>query len=100
MKQFLDKIVNSFDIDNLLTRVGVVTFDEDARYDIKLNAYNTEADLLEGIRQLSFGDGKSTRIDKALLLAGTEGFSEKNGARPGVNKVRIRHPFIIENKSI
>lgn len=87
MKQFLDKIVNSFDIDNLLTRVGVVTFDEEARYDIKLNAHNTEKELLEGIKQLSYGNGKATRIDKALLLAGKQGFAEENGARPGVNKV-------------
>lgn len=97
MKQFLDKIVNSFDIDNLLTRVGVVTFDEEARYEIKLNAHNTEEELLEGIKQLSYGNGKATRIDKALLLAGKQGFAEENGARPGVNKVNASIIIIFHN---
>jgi len=38
---------------------------------------------------LQYGDGAATRIDKALLLAGKEGFAERNGGRPGVNKVKL-----------
>ena len=87
MKQFLDKIVNSFDIDNLLTRVGVVTFDEEARYEIKLNAHNTEEELLEGIKQLSYGNGKATRIDKALLLAGKQAVSYTHLTLPTIYSV-------------
>jgi len=51
MKQFLDKIVKSFDIDNLLTRVGIITFDIDSRLDIKLNEHNNERALLDGMRR-------------------------------------------------
>ena len=58
------------------------------RYDIKLNAFNTQRDLLDGIEELSYANGKATRIDKALLLASSQGFAEVNGARSGVNKVR------------
>ena len=44
-----------------------------------------------GISALKYGNGEATRIDRALLLAGKEGFAERNGARSGVNKVQFSY---------
>ena len=60
MKEFLETIVKSFDIDNLLTRVGVITFDVDSRLDIKLNAHNNERSLLDGTYIKPLSESSST----------------------------------------
>lgn len=87
MKSFIRSIVEKFDIDNQLTRAGVITYDSDARLDIKLSDYNAMRPLLDEITALPYAEGKATRIDKALIMASDEAFTEKNGARPGVRKV-------------
>jgi len=87
MKQFVTKIIQTFDVDNQLSRVSVVAYDEFARLEIKLSDFNTEEKLLEKIQRLEYYAGKATRIDMALTMASNSVFLEENGARLGVNKV-------------
>lgn len=89
MKRFVQDIVRSFDVDNQLTRVSIITYDETALLQIPLSRHNSLNTLLENIDRLRYGNGQATRTDKALLLALTDGYAEKNGARSGVNKVRM-----------
>lgn len=87
MLDFVRNIIKAFDVDNRITRVSVITYDADARLDIKLSDHNTESNLLDAISNLVYGNGEFTRIDKALILANEEAFSVSNGARNGVRKV-------------
>ena len=88
MREFIKDIVRAFDVDNQLTRVGVVTFDETAQLLIPLSRHNSLRTLLEGIDRLRYGNGYATRTDKALMMARDQAFAEINGARPTVNKVK------------
>lgn len=87
MKVFMKNIIQSFDIDNQLTRVGVMTYDVDARLDIKLSDYNNMALLFSRIDELKYMSGDLTRIDKALIQVNNVAYSEENGGRDGVNRV-------------
>lgn len=89
MKVFIDNIVQKFDVNNQLTRVSVVTYDTDARLNIKLSDHNQLTALTDAIRTLSYASGDATRIDKALILAHKEALTETNGARPGVRKALV-----------
>ena len=89
MKVFMKKIIESFDINNQLTRVGVMTYDVDARLDIKLSDYNNMALLFERIDELKYMSGELTRIDKALIHVNDVAYAEENGGRDGVNRVCI-----------
>lgn len=89
MKRFVQNIVSSFDVDNQLTRVSIITYDETAVLQIPLSRHNSLNTLLENIDRLRYGNGQATRTDKALLLAKNEGFAERNGARDGVNKALV-----------
>ena len=89
MKVFMKNIINSFDIDNQMTRVGVMTYDVDARIDIKLSEYNNKEALFERVDRLTYYSGELTRIDKALMMASSTAFSEENGGRKDRNKVRV-----------
>jgi len=89
MKLFIKSIVSSFDVDNQLTRVAIITFDETAVLQIPLARHNALQTLLDNIDRLRYGNGLATRTDKALLLAMRDGFAEKNGARGGVNKALV-----------
>lgn len=87
MKVFMKNIINSFDIDNQMTRVGIMTYDVDARIDIKLSDYNNQAALFERIDRLPYYSGELTRIDRALMMVSDTAFSEENGGRRDRNKV-------------
>ena len=87
MKVFMKNIINSFDIDNQMTRVGVMTYDVDARIDIKLSDYNNQQALFARIDRLPYNSGELTRIDRALIKTSTVAFSEENGGRKDRNKV-------------
>ena len=89
MKQFVTKIVQTFDVDNQLSRVSVIAYDEFARFEIRFADFNTEEKLLERIQRLEYYAGKATRIDLALAMASDYAFIDANGARLGVNKVNL-----------
>ena len=89
MKDFVKNIIRSFDVDNKLTRVSVITFDRDAKLVIKLLDHNSMSPLLANLASIPYSSGPHTRMDKALLLAHSEAFTEKNGARDGVNRVCV-----------
>lgn len=90
MLEYVRNIVQAFDVDNFLTRVGVITYDADARLDIPLSAYNRESDLLDAIYNLRYENGEFTRIDLALDLASKEAFLEENGARSDDSVIKVR----------
>ena len=91
MLQFVKEIIKVFDVNNLLTRVSVITYDSDARLVIRFSDYNEIDRLNSAIDAIRYVNGRQTRIDKALLLAGSEAYLSSNGGRDSFNKVRFTH---------
>lgn len=85
MKTFVKSIVSSFDVDNLLTRVSVITYDSNARLDIAFTDYRTQEPLLQRIEELRFVGGESSRMDLALKKASDTIFSGDDKARRKVS---------------
>ncbi|XP_065643580.1 uncharacterized protein LOC100214647 isoform X2 [Hydra vulgaris] len=88
MKEFVKSIVLKFDVDNQLTRVGIIKFDSDAEITIQLSDHKSLKDLLNDIDSIRYTEGIQTRIDKALERA-MEAFSEKNGGRADATKALV-----------
>ena len=86
MKDFVKSIIMKFDVDNQMSRVGILTFDSDAEILIKLSDHNSLKNLLSEVDSIRYSEGTETRIDKALSKA-MEAFSEQNGGRADANKV-------------
>ena len=87
MQEFVSRIVENFDMDSLMSKFSVITYDTQARLDIKLSDFSTETAFLQRLNELEYGAGKATRIDFALVKAKEEAFSIENGARDNVKKV-------------
>ena len=95
MKSFMKNIIRSFDINNQLTRVGVMTYDVEARLDIKLSDHNNQDALFKSIDALQYASGDLTRIDLALVEVNDKGYAEENGGRNGVNRVSWSTFFLL-----
>lgn len=80
-------IASSFDVDNLLTRVGVIVYSDRARAEIHLNDYTSLDELKEAVLGLTYLNNGNVNHGEALQTAIDHGFSEVNGARDGVRKV-------------
>ena len=91
MLQFVKEIIKVFDVNNQMTRVSVITYDSDARLVIRFTDYNNIDRLNTAIDAIQYVNGRQTRIDKALLLAGSAAYLSSNGGRDGYNKVRFTH---------
>lgn len=86
MQEFVSRIVKNFDMDNRMSKFSVITYDTQARLDIKFSDFSTEAGFLQKLNELEYSAGKATRIDFALVKA-SEAFLMENGARNNVKKV-------------
>ena len=79
--------MKSFDVDNQLTRVSILTYGNSARLLIKFSDYNNEADLLNAIKDISHQRTRFADINGALELTLNQALTERNGARNSVRKV-------------
>ena len=89
MKEFVRRIVTTFEMDSLMTQCSVITYDTEARLDIRLSDFKSEETFLEKLEKLEYNAGKATRIDYALVMANDEAFAPENGAREDVKKVSL-----------
>ena len=87
-KKFLKALAVAFNISNVGSQAGVITFSEYAQHSIKLNGYTNVSSFNRAVDAIPFM-GSSTRIDIALRLAQREMFTTGNGGRPGIPKVLI-----------
>ena len=87
-KEFVKIIADNFVVSKNGTRAGVITFSWHAEHSIKLRDHFTTQGFQEAVDRLPLF-GHTTRIDKALNLAGEELFNPENGGRPNVQKLII-----------
>jgi len=80
--EFMEAVVNFFEVGSSLTRVGVYTFSTGARKDFDLDTYLTNREVTKAINDISYARGW-THTALALNLA-TDAFNNpaKSGARP------------------
>ena len=88
--EFMENMLDGFDISEKGTHVAVVEYSTNPSVQIKFNefsgAFLNAANLKRKIRKIRHNRG-FTYIDKALRMASTEVFTEENGMRPNVTKV-------------
>ena len=77
-----------FGISSNESRVGVVTFSYFSELSIKLSDHSDISSFNKAVDKIPLM-GYTTRIDKALRLAGKELFSIANGGRAGATKLLI-----------
>ena len=90
LREFIENMLDGFDISEKGTHVAVVEYSTNPTLQIKFNEFSgrflNAANLKRKIRKIKQSRG-FTYIDKALQMASTEVFNEENGMRPNVTKV-------------
>lgn len=94
IKSFAKEIIKSFEIGPAKTHVGVVTFSEYAKLQVKLTESFEKQDILNRIDALDY-PGYRTALDDALRVVNSAMFSLDGGARQGVPQVLI---FLTDGK--
>lgn len=79
-KMYIEQLVLDANIDNGLTRIGMVTYSSEARLEFKLDNYTTRADMIEAVRDVKYVPGSTNTAD-ALRLARAEFFKPEAGDR-------------------
>ena len=87
-KEFVKLLVNSYNVSENGVRLSVIEYSDDANLIIPLNQFYDVGRLKSEIDRIQ-PSGGSSHTDKALDKAWKEGFSSKNGARPGIPKILI-----------
>ena len=87
---FIEDIVDGFDISEDGTHIAVIEYSTKASVQIRFDDFSgaqlNGANLKRKVRKIPHARG-FTYIDKALQLANTDVFSAKAGMRPNVTKV-------------
>ena len=94
--RYVTSLIKQFDVDNLLTRVGVVLCGAGTRtrLEIQLNDYTSERGLIEAVQRLTASSSTDHSNDvvnheEVIRTSSRQGFLESKGARDGVRKVNV-----------
>ena len=87
-KNFLKTLAAYMGVSSNKTRIGVISFSFYAELNIKLIDHSNIISFNTAVDDIPLMN-LSTRIDKALMLAGKDMFNIVNGARPGYPKLLI-----------
>lgn len=79
-KPFVQSIVGDMDVRPDATRVGLLTFNDDANVQFHLNTYQSREDVLHAIEMVPYERGRTNMAD-ALQKAREEMLTSGNGAR-------------------
>ncbi|CAH1254030.1 COL12A1 [Branchiostoma lanceolatum] len=88
VKQFSQKIVETFDIGPLATQIGVIQYSSLVRQEFSMNSFQSRDALSNAIDDIRYLQG-GTLTGRAIRYASRYGFARSDGARPGVAKVLI-----------
>ncbi len=88
MLSFVNSVINAFDIGEDKTRVGVVTFSNDAQLQFPMNEFLDSRALQESVLAIRHIGGQ-TNTGKGLYVTRQECFSEFYGDRPGVVNIAV-----------
>lgn len=81
IREFVAKVVDSFDVDQGQDRVAVVQYSNNAAVDFNLNTYTTRDDVLTHVRNLKPKGGRPHYIGTALRFVKDNIFVSNAGSR-------------------
>ena len=84
----MNTIIEAFDIGEQQTRLGVVTFSDDAYLTLGMNQFYDIQNLKTAVSSINY-IGESTNTGKALHITRTQCFNVNKGERPGVPNITI-----------
>ncbi|XP_061405398.1 collagen alpha-1(XII) chain-like [Lethenteron reissneri] len=88
VRQFLEALVQAFNVASDKTRIGLVQYSGDPRTEWDLNTYSTKEEVLEAARNLPYKGG-NTLTGLALLHVLEQSFGMERGARSSLPKIGI-----------
>ncbi|CAM9642473.1 unnamed protein product [Lampetra fluviatilis] len=88
VRQFLEALVQAFNVASDKTRIGLVQYSGDPRTEWDLNTYSTKEEVLEAARNLPYKGG-NTLTGLALLHVLEQSFGMERGARSLLPKIGI-----------
>ncbi|XP_063073614.1 collagen alpha-1(XIV) chain, partial [Engraulis encrasicolus] len=95
VRNFLESLVNAFDVDINKTRIGLAQYSGDPRIEWHLNAFPTKEAVMDAVKNLPYKGG-NTLTGLALDYILENSFKPESGARSGVPKIGI---LITDGKS-
>ena len=84
----MNTIIDAFTIGEKQTRVGVVTFSDEATLTFPINRYFNSQELKDAVSSISHVGGQ-TNTGKALHVVRTQCFNRNNGERSGVPNIAV-----------
>jgi len=89
IKSLVSRYVNTLDISDANSRVGLVTYSTTVKTAIHLNSYSSVASLQKNISLLTYSGSKYVNTSGALAYVRTTMLSPSTGARYNVRKVVV-----------
>ena len=68
--EFVNNIVNEFEVSSDATRFGAVVFSDSASVQFQLNTHTTKQDVMSGINQIRFIGGRTNTAAGLQLMVG------------------------------
>ena len=87
-KDFIKVITQTLDVSPSHSRAGVITYSDRASVAIKLSDYQYHEQLINALEALRY-QGKTTRIDKAIVKASKELMTAEGGRREDIPGVMV-----------
>jgi collagen type VI alpha len=88
MKDFVKHIIEIYDIDGGSTRVGLITYNDDAQIRFNLNSFDKKIAIFEFIDSMGYSGG-ATNTANALFTARTQMFVPEKGDRSDVDNMIV-----------
>jgi uncharacterized protein YegL len=84
VREYVIGLVAALPIGQDLTRIGILTYNNDVIHRIRLNQFDKKSELIQAIKDIPY-EGRGTKTNQAIRYAVDEALTEENGNRPGVN---------------
>ena len=88
-KDFVNKMVQKFQLGATLTQAGVIKYGEQASIEINFNEHYRVSSMARAVSSLEHDSARESRLDLALGLAKSKMLTEEHGARSQADKVSI-----------
>lgn len=88
VKRFINQIVDSMEVSDKKTQVGLVQYSSSIKQEFPLGQYKNKKDIKAAVRKTTYME-KGTMTGQALKYLINNSFAISSGARPGVPKVAI-----------
>lgn len=87
-KDFITAVTQTLDLNPSHSRAGVITYSDRASVAITFSDYKHREEFKNALEALPY-HGKTTRIDKAIVMASKELMTEKSGRREDIPGVMV-----------